>query len=69
VAENAEAVAAQATSLIETAAKENPNNTMLKTIAGGLKTTAEFLKDAIPSAVTIAAQIASVVGKIFGLPL
>jgi hypothetical protein len=68
-AEQAEAVATQASQLVETAAKDKPNKTMLQVVGNGLRQTADFLKDAIPSAVTIAGQIVSLIGKIHGIPI
>lgn len=68
-AEEAEATAAQAAGLVEAAAKGAPNRTMLKIIAGGLKETANFLKEVAPDAVTVAGQIVALVGKIHGMGL
>jgi hypothetical protein len=67
--EEAEAVAAQAAQLVEAAGKEKPNRTMLQVLASGLKQAASFLKEAVPDAVTIAGQIASVVARLHGLSL
>jgi hypothetical protein len=68
-AEQAEALATQAKGIVDEAAKAKPNKTTLQLFGQGLKTTAEFLKDAVPSAVTIAGQIVGIIGKIHGIAL
>jgi len=68
-AEQAEALATQAKGIVDEAAKPQPNKTVLQLFGQGLKTTAEFLKDTVPSVVTIAGQIASLIGKIHGIAL
>jgi len=65
--EHAEALATQAKVLVDEAAKPQANKTTLQVFGQGLKTAAEFLKDAVPSAVTIAGQIASLIGKMHGI--
>src|SRR4051794_34568859 len=66
-AEHAEAVATQAAQLIEAAKSEKWNKTTLKVIGDGLKQTAKFLKDSVPSAISITGQIVTVVRTIFGI--
>jgi hypothetical protein len=65
--EESEALAAQAAQLVEAAGKDHPNRTMLQVISGGLKQTAEFLKDAVPAAVKVTGQILDVVARLHGL--
>ena len=67
--EEAEALAAQASQLVEAATKDKPNRTMLQVLSSGLKQTASFLKDSVPDAFTIAQQIASIVAKIHGISI
>jgi hypothetical protein len=66
-ADEAEALAAQAAQLVEAAGKDHPNRTMLQVISGGLKQTAELLKDAVPAAVKLTGQILDVVARLHGL--
>jgi len=65
----AKAVAQQAKDLVDAASGPKPNQFHLDGIAHGLKRTADFLKDAVPSVAAISAQIVSVIGKIHGLSL
>jgi hypothetical protein len=65
--EQAEALAAQTKGIVDEAAKAQPNKTLLKSMADGLKTTAGFLKDTVPAVVTISAQIVTLIGKLHGI--
>jgi ElaB/YqjD/DUF883 family membrane-anchored ribosome-binding protein len=67
--DEAQALSAQAAQLVETAAKDNPNRTMLHILGKGIKDTAEFLKDAVPGAVTVAEKIVSLVVALHGVGL
>jgi hypothetical protein len=67
--DEAKAVAAQATQLVEAAGKAHPNRTMLQVVSSGLKQTAEFLADAVPGSVTVARQIVNLVAKLHGIGL
>lgn len=62
-------VASRTDELVKAGADKNPDKSMLRMIGDGLKQAAEFLKDAVPSALTIAGQIVAVVGRIHGIPL
>lgn len=64
--EHAEAVAETAKSLVDTAAAEKPNKTVVKITAEGLKQAAQNLAGVMPSVVTIAGQIALTVVKLVG---
>jgi hypothetical protein len=66
--EEVEDLAGQAKEMVDEAAKTQPNKSRLQRIGEGIKKTAEFLKDTVPSAVTIGSQIVALVGKIHGLP-
>jgi ElaB/YqjD/DUF883 family membrane-anchored ribosome-binding protein len=68
-AEEAEDLAAQAKDIVDEAAKTQPNKTRLQRIGTGVKETAEFLKDTVPSAVAIGGQIVALIGKIHGIGL
>jgi hypothetical protein len=65
-AEEAEAVAQMAETLVETAAAENPNKTMLQISGEGLKQAAENIKGVLPAVVGIATQIVTAVAKLAG---
>jgi hypothetical protein len=67
--EQAEALAAQAKGLVDEAAKPHPNRTTLQMFGHGLKTTADFLKEVVPSSVTIAGQIVALIGKMHGVSI
>lgn len=67
--DQAEAVANQAKNLVEEVAKPKPNQTSLKVLGQGLRTTAEFIKDAVPSALTIVTQLLSLISRVHGLPV
>jgi hypothetical protein len=66
--EQAEAVAQQAKSLVEEAAKPKPNRTTLQVLGQGLKATADFIKDAVPATLGIVTEIVALISRIHGLP-
>jgi tRNA C32,U32 (ribose-2'-O)-methylase TrmJ len=65
-AEEAEAVAQSAEALVGAATPDKPNKTMLRITAEGFKQAAQHVADVLPSVVTIATQIASVITKMTG---
>jgi hypothetical protein len=68
-AKEAETVAKRASQLMDAAAEDKPDASILQSIGNGLKRAADFLKDAVPSAATIAGQIVSLIGNIHGIPI
>jgi hypothetical protein len=66
--EQAEAVAQQAETLVEEAAKPKPNRTTLQVLGQGLKATADFIKDAVPATLGIVTEIVALISRIHGLP-
>lgn len=68
-AEQAEDLATQAKEIVDEAAKPQPNKSRLQRIGEGLRKTADFLKDTVPSAITIGGQIVALVGKIHGISI
>lgn len=64
--EQAEAVAQTAEALVQQAAVEQPNQTMIKITGEGLKKAAENIADVLPTVLGIATQIVLSVGKITG---
>ena len=66
-AEQAEAVAMSAESLVEQAKQEQPNKTMLQLAGSALKQAAQTLVDVAPAVLPIASQIVDLVGKVRGL--
>jgi hypothetical protein len=67
--DEAGALAAQASQLVEAAGKVHPNRTFLQVISSGLKQTATFLTDAVADAVTVAGQIVNLVARLHGIGL
>ncbi|MCB0197068.1 MAG: hypothetical protein KDJ65_34285 [Anaerolineae bacterium] len=63
-AEEAEAVAETAQTLIETATKDKPNKAMIKITAEGLKQAARNIADIMPPVLTIATEITSVIYRL-----
>jgi len=63
-AEEAEAVAQSAEMLVEKAAEEKPNSTMIKITGEGLKQAAKNLADVTPTVLSIATQIVATVSKL-----
>jgi hypothetical protein len=66
--EKAKALATQTKLLVDEAAHENPNKSLLQTFGDGIKGTAGFLKDTVPAVATISSQIIGLIGKIHVLP-
>jgi soluble cytochrome b562 len=64
--EEAEAVAETARALVEQAADEKSNKTVIQITGEGLKKAAQNLAEVMPAVVTIATQIVLVVGKLTG---
>ena len=64
--EEAEAVAETARALVEQAADENSNKTVIQITGEGLKKAAQNLAEVMPAVVTIATQIVLAVGKLTG---
>ena len=64
--EQAEAVAETARALVEQAADEKSNKTMIQITSEGLKKAAQNLAQVMPSVVTIATQIVLAVAKLSG---
>lgn len=65
--EQAEAVAAAAKMLVDTANSEKPNKTMLEITGDGLKKAAANLAGVAPTVVTIAGQVVATVLRMRGL--
>jgi len=65
-AEEAEAVAESARMLVETAAKEKPNQAMVQISAEGLKMAAQNIAQAMPTVLTIATQIVAAIARLMG---
>jgi ABC-type nitrate/sulfonate/bicarbonate transport system substrate-binding protein len=65
-AEEAEALAAQAGQLAQTATQEQPNRTLLQMLGRGVAQTAELLRDTLPDAVGLAGQLATLVARLHG---
>jgi ElaB/YqjD/DUF883 family membrane-anchored ribosome-binding protein len=63
-AEEAEAVAQYAQVLVEKAAEEKPNKTMVQITGRGLKQAAKNLADVTPTVLSIATQIVATVSKL-----
>jgi hypothetical protein len=66
VEEEAEAVAETAKALVEQAAADKPNKTMIRITGEGLKQAAQQVAAVMPTVVAIAAQIVAAVGKFVG---
>ena len=64
--EQAEAVAETARTLVEQAADEKPNKTVMQITGESLKKAAQNLAEVMPSVITIATQIVLAVGKLTG---
>ena len=62
-AEDAEAVAKSAELLVETASAEKPNKTMIQISGEGLKQAAQNIADVMPTVLTIATQIVTVIAR------
>ena len=60
-------LASQAKEIVDEAVKTQPNKSRLQRMGDGLKKTADFLKETVPSAVTIATQMVALVSKIHGI--
>jgi ElaB/YqjD/DUF883 family membrane-anchored ribosome-binding protein len=65
--EQAEAVAASAQALVETAKADKPNKTLLQISGEGLKKAAENLAEVAPAVVGIASQVIAMVMRMKGL--
>ena len=65
--EQAEAVAASAQALVETAKADKPNKTLLQISGEGLKKAAENLAEVAPAVVGIAGQVIAMVMRMKGL--
>jgi ElaB/YqjD/DUF883 family membrane-anchored ribosome-binding protein len=65
--EQAEAVAASAQALVETAKADKPNKTLLQISGEGLKKAAENLAEVAPAVVGIAGQVVAMVMRMKGL--
>jgi hypothetical protein len=68
-AKDAEKVAKRASQLVDAAAEEEPDKSIVQTIGSGLKQAAEFLKDSAPAVMTIAGQIIKLIGNMHGIPI
>lgn len=66
-AEQAEAVAASAQALVETARADKPNKTLLQISGEGLKKAAETLADVAPAVVGITGQVVALVMRMKGM--
>lgn len=66
-AEQAEAVAASAQALVETAKADKPNKTLLQISGEGLKKAAETLADVAPAVVGITGQVVALVMRMKGM--
>lgn len=66
-AEQAEAVAASAQALVETAKADKPNKTLLQISSEGLKKAAETLADVAPAVVGITGQVVALVMRMKGM--
>ena len=64
--EAAEAVAATAKQLVETAKSDKPNKTLLQITGEGLKLAAKNLAEVMPTVASIAVQIVAAVAKLSG---
>ena len=64
--EAAQAVAQTAQSLVQQAAVEKPNKTMLRITGEGLKQAAQNLADVMPTVLTIATQIVATITRLTG---
>ena len=65
--EQAEAVAASAEALVETAKADKPNKTLLQITGEGLKKAAENLSEVAPTVVSIASQVVVAIMRMKGL--
>ena len=65
--EQAEAVAASAEALVETAKADKPNKTLLQITGEGLKKAAENLSEVAPAIVSIASQVVVAIMRMKGL--
>ena len=66
-AEEAEAVAKSAEQLVATASEEKPNKTLIQITGEGLKQAAQTLAKVMPTALTTATQIVTLISKLHGL--
>lgn len=66
-AEQAEAVATSADLLVEKAAEEKPNKTMIQNLEGMMKNAAKEVADVMPKVLTLANQIGKLVLKLIAL--
>ena len=66
-AEEAEAVAKSAEQLVATASEEKPNKTLIQIAGEGLKQAAETLAKVMPTALTTATQIVTLISKLHGM--
>lgn len=64
--EQAEAVASTAKALVDQASADQPNHTMLKITADGLKQAAKNLADVTPTVLAIATQVVLAIGRLTG---
>jgi len=65
-ADEAQAVAESTKLLVEQASAKKPNKTMLQIAGEGLKRAAESIADALPSALSIATQIVTIIANLTG---
>ena len=63
----ADLIAAQATQLVKAATTRETDRPILQHIGKGLKETASFLRETVPSAITIVGQIVSLVSRLHGV--
>ncbi len=66
-AEEAEAVAKSAEQLFATASEEKPNKTLIQITGEGLKQAAQTLAKVMPTALTTATQIVTLISKLHGM--
>ena len=66
-AEEAEAVAKSAEQLVATASEEKPNKTLIQITGEGLKQAAQTLAKVMPTALTTATQIVTLISKLHGM--
>ncbi len=66
-AEEAEAVAKSAEQLVATASEEKPNKTLIQIAGEGLKQAAQTLAKVMPTALTTATQIVTLISKLHGM--
>jgi hypothetical protein len=59
----------RASQLVDEAASEAPDPSLLTSLGAALKKAADFVKTAVPAVATIAVQIVSLIGTLHGLPI